>query len=123
MAAEDDDDEYGSDDNDMMEELGEPLGAKYTEPTPPPAPTKAKKPNEVKSKFKELMDEKKKKQCDYEEVHALYKTMKKVKPATADEPTMPSKKPHVPRFSKENFFISRPTVPMVEQFYEKYIRD
>ncbi len=29
---------------------------------------------EVKSKFKELIKEKKKKQCNYEEVHALYKT-------------------------------------------------
>ena len=33
------------------------------------------------------------------------------------------KKPPVPRFTKDNFFISRPTVPMVEQFYEKYIKD
>ena len=54
-------------------------------------------------------------------MHALYKTMPKVK--KNEEPTAPEKKPLVPRFSKENFFISRPAVPMVEQFYEKYIKD
>ena len=85
------------------------------------APSPAKKPNAVKSKFKELIHEKKKKQCDYEKVHALYKTMPKVK--QTDEPAAREKKPAVPRFSKDNFFISRPTVPMVEQFYEKYIKD
>ena len=119
LAAEDDDD-YGSDD-DMMEELGEALGAKYVEPAPAPVTALGKKPNEVKSKFKELMNEKKKQQCNYEKVHALYKTMKKVKPT--DEPSTQEKKPLVPRFSRDNFFISRPAVPMVEQFYEKYIKD
>ena len=30
--------------------------------------------NEVKQKFRELVQKNKKKQCNYEEVHALYKT-------------------------------------------------
>ena len=82
-----------------------------------------KKKNEVKSKFKELLDEKRKKQCNYEEVHALYKTTKKARPSSANTDELPEKKPPVPRFSKDNFFISRPAIPMVEQFYEKYIKD
>ena len=83
------------------------------------APRDHKTPKQqVKSKFKELLAKNKKKQCNYEEVHALYKTQKKPKPATApsssDEQQAPSKKPPVPRFTRDNFFISRPTVPMIE---------
>ena len=81
---------------------------------------------QVKSKFKELLAKNKKKQCNYEEVHALYKTQKKPKPNTApssSDEQAPVKKPPVPRFTRDNFFISRPAVPMIEQFYERHIKD
>ena len=66
------------------------------------------------------MEEKRQRKCNYEEVHALYKTTKKV-PASADPVDVKPKEKIVPahRFMKDNFLISRPTVPMVEQFYEK----
>lgn len=83
---------------------------------------------EVKAKFKEILAKNNKKQCNYEEVHALYKTEKKVRPKTptdkqSDEQQALQKKPQVPHFIRDNFFISRPAVPMIEQFYEKYIKD
>ena len=53
----------------------------------------------------------------------MYKTTKKARPSSANTDELPEKKPPVPRFSKDNFFISRPAIPMVEQFYEKYIKD
>lgn len=76
-----DEDEEDSED-DMMEELGVPLVHRYSAANgddknvvaPRDKNNRPGPKNEVKSKFKALIDEKKKKQCNYEEVHALYKT-------------------------------------------------
>ena len=92
------------------------------------APSDKTKKNEVKSKFKELLAKNNKNKCTYEQVHALYRTQKKqaklpTAPSSSDEGQLPTKKPPVPRFTRDNFFISKPSVPMIQQFYEKHITD
>ena len=120
-------------DDDMLLETGIPsMGAKYSEDNgnkkdivvaPKDSATAAAR-KEVKSKFKELINEKKKKQCNYEEVHALYKTQKKAdKKSASSDSEVPQKKPPVPKFTADAFYISKPAVHMVEAFYEKYIKD
>ena len=114
----DDDAEGDSEDDDFLETgVVNAMGAKYEEDQEKTtdvvvAPRDKTKKNEVKAKFKELLAKNKNK-CNYEEVHALYKHQKKAKvptaPSSSDEGQVPPKKPPVPRFTRDNFFISKPT--------------
>ena len=64
-------------------------------------------------------------------MHALYRSVKKDRNGSKNEKKSSSnedggnlaKKPEVPRFTKQAFHISKPSVPLCPTFYEKLIKD